>query len=443
MRIGILGAGVSGMTAAWLLQHDHQVTLFEKGSRIGGHVESVPVTLGPETVHGELGTRFFFDSAYPYFLSLLRLLEVPTRWTNLTVCVTEVARAKSFALPPRSPRQVVGLARSPRFVRHLLSLRRMIEQQRGNALLRNSRLTLREHLAQGGYPAAFGPEFAYPFLAACWGAPLTLIPDFPLYSLLKGMPPGRRPGTYEVEGGMSNYLAALRKDLTRVDLRLGLEARSVERRDGLVVVDASGEQHRFDQLIVATTSREAAELLRGVPELAPMQAAVGAFQHWETETVVHGDPAFMPPDRRDWAHNNLFFDGDQAWMTDWQGLRTGQPVFRTWMPKGRPAPSPLYGRRSYHHVLMSAATTQQQAELAAHQGAHGLWVTGMYCVDVDNHESALLSALVPARALAPNAPNLRRLLEGVAANAVHSLDILPQRQPASEPAARPNQSANA
>ena len=94
-------------------------------------------------------------------------------------------------------------------------------------------------------------------------------------------------------------------------------------------------------------------------------------------------------------------------------------------------------------MLMSAATTQQQAELAAHQGAHGLWVTGMYCVDVDNHESALLSALVPARALAPESPNLRRLLEGVAANAVHSLDILPQRQPASEPAARPNQSANA
>jgi hypothetical protein len=92
---------------------------------------------------------------------------------------------------------------------------------------------------------------------------------------------------------------------------------------------------------------------------------------------------------------------------------------------------------------MSSATTRLQSELVAQQGALGVWLTGMYCVDVDNHESALLSALVPARALAPESPNLRRLLKGVAADAVHSLDILPKRQPAPEPAASPNQSANA
>jgi hypothetical protein len=66
-----------------------------------------------------------------------------------------------------------------------------------------------------------------------------------------------------------------------------------------------------------------------------------------------------------------------------------------------------------------------QRRIAALQGAAGLWVTGMYAVDVDNHESALLSALVPARALAPGAPNLRRLLGAVARDAAHGLEVLP------------------
>ena len=67
MRIGIIGAGVSGMTAAWLLQDEHHVTLMDKAPHFGGHVESVPVVLGDKTTHGELGPRFFFDSAYPAF----------------------------------------------------------------------------------------------------------------------------------------------------------------------------------------------------------------------------------------------------------------------------------------------------------------------------------------------------------------------------------------
>ena len=82
MRIGIIGAGGSGMTAAWLLQHDHHVTLIDKAPRLGGHVETVPVVTSGHTVHAELGPRFFFDTAYPYFLALLRLLSVPIRWND-------------------------------------------------------------------------------------------------------------------------------------------------------------------------------------------------------------------------------------------------------------------------------------------------------------------------------------------------------------------------
>ncbi|HTB77787.1 MAG TPA: FAD-dependent oxidoreductase [Polyangiaceae bacterium] len=429
VRIGIIGAGVSGMTAAWLLQHDHRVTLIEKAPRLGGHVETVPVVLEGKTVHAELGPRFFFDTAYPYFLALLRLLAVPLRWSDARVSFTEVAPGHTIVLPPRSPRHVASLLRSPRLVRHVLSLRRLIEEQPAVAARRDFSLTFRRHLEQGRYPASFGPAFAYPFLAACWGAPLDRLPDFPVYSLLKGMPSGTRPGFYEIQGGMSQYLRAFGDELTGVDIRLGVGIRRVDhdihQDERFHVEDDLGERHSFDQLIVATSARDAADLLRGVPAVAEMQATVASFRHFETEIVIHGDASLMPPDRRDWSHNNLFLDGETAWMSDWQGLRDGLPVIRTWLPKGRALPHPLYGRRSFHHLLMSPENAFLQRRIAALQGAAGLWVTGMYAVDVDNHESALLSALVPVQELAPRAQNLGRLLGAVAHDAAHGLEVLP------------------
>ena len=425
MRIGIIGAGVSGMTAAWLLQHDHAVTLIDREPRLGGHVETMPIDVGGTTVHAELGPRFFFDTAYPYFLALLRVLEVPTRWTDAVSSFTDVALGHTVVLPPRSLRHVASLMRSPRLLRHVLSLRRLIEEQAVVSARRDYSITFRRHLEEGGYPATFGPEFAYPFLAACWGVPLHQLPDFPVYSLLKGMPSGKKPGFYEIPGGMSHYVKTFGKELGEVDMRLGLGVRRVDHDEVFTVEDEAGTRHEFDRLIVATSARDAASLLRHVPAAAEMHAILDTVRHFDIDIVVHGDASFMPPDRRDWTHNNLFLDGDKAWMSDWQGLRGGVEVFRSWLPQGRALPEPLYARKSFHHLLMTPENALRQRHIAALQGAAGLWVTGMYAVDVDNHESALLSALVPVNALAPESRNLARLLGAVAHDAAHRLDVLP------------------
>jgi predicted NAD/FAD-binding protein len=225
---------------------------------------------------------------------------------------------------------------------------------------------------------------------------------------------------------MSSYMAAFGRELGNVDVRLGTSVRGIERIEPhYVVIDERGGRHAFEQLIVATSSRDAAALLRGVRAAEEMQAAIAGFRHFQTEIAVHGDAAFMPPARRNWGHINLFFDRDAVWMSDWPGLRDKLPVIRTWLPKGRPPPSPLYASRTYHHLIMTPENAILQQRIASAQGARGLWVTGMYTADVDNHESALLSAVVPVRALAPDAPNLARFLGAVAKDAAHGLEVLP------------------
>ncbi len=294
MRIGIIGAGVSGMTAAWLLQHDHDVCLFDEAPRLGGHVETIPIECNGYTVHAELGARFFFDSAYPYFLALLRVLDVPIRWTHASVSFTEVARGRTIVLPPRSLRHLASLLRAPRLARHLLALRRLVGEQPRIAAGRDFSVTLRRHLAEQSYPGSFGPEFAYPFLAACWGAPLHQLPEFPVYSLLKGMPPGNRPGFYEIPGGMARYIQAFGNELTNVEIRLGAGVRHVAYDQQFHLEDTSGERSRFDRLIVATSSGAASELLHGVSAAAELRATVGSVRTFDADIVVHGDPALMP-----------------------------------------------------------------------------------------------------------------------------------------------------
>lgn len=428
MRIAIIGGGVSGMAAAWFLQHGHEITLFDRDSHLGGHALTFPVDVHGHRVHAETGPRFFFDGPYPYFLTLLRLLGLRLTFCKARIAFFRRARRHTLVLPPRTLRQVGALLRSPRVLRHVLCLNRLSHATHVVSQGRDWSLTLQQYLPQNGYPAAFGPDFIYPFLSACWGASLTEIQGFPAYTLLKGMQrsPGQPAGTYEIDGGMSEYMRAFGRELTRVELRLGTGVRRIRRADGYSIEDERGEEQRFDQVVLATSARDAAKLLSGLQEAEALLEVIQRFRHFEAEIVVHGDPSFMPPRRADWSHINLFDEGDHAWMTDWSGWRHGLPVFRTWMPPRREPPAPLYCRRRFHHLIMTPESATLQRRIAALQGRAGIWLAGMYAVDVDNHESALLSAVPLAQALAPESPNLDRLLRAVRNERRHDLSILPR-----------------
>jgi predicted NAD/FAD-binding protein len=327
-------------------------------------------------------------------------------------------------LPPRSLRHVHSLVRSPRMLRHVLSLQRFVKEKYAVSRGRDWSRTLREHLRQNGYPSSFGPDLIYPLLSACWGAPLAAIEQFPAYSLLKGMP-GRDTGTYEIGGGMAEYMRVFGQQLDRVEVRLSTGIRRIGHDGSFHIEDERGEVRRFDQVVVATASRDAIALLSDLSPAEPLVAVLRRFRHFETEIVIHGDPSFMPPHRADWGIINLFNDGDHAWMTDWSGWRQGLPVFRTWMPPHREAPASPYHRRLYHHLIMTPENLELQRRIAGLQGRAGIWLVGMYAVDVDNHESALLSAIPPALALASESPILRRFLGEVRNQDTHDLSILP------------------
>src|ERR1700742_531823 len=113
------------MATAWFLQHDHEVTLFDRETHLGGHALTCPVLIREHEVYAETGPRFFWDASYPYMVALVRLLGLKLTWCETRMAFFNRARRHTLVLPPRSLRQVWSLLRSPQTLRHVLSLRRL------------------------------------------------------------------------------------------------------------------------------------------------------------------------------------------------------------------------------------------------------------------------------------------------------------------------------
>lgn len=415
MRVAIVGAGLSGMASAYFLQSTHEVTLFERSPRPGGHAATVTVEHAGATVQAELGFRYFFKRSYPYFLALLRILGVAPRWVKGSITIVD-ERGEALVLPPRSLRQLIALVRSPRRIRWLVGLERLRREAGAIVAAGDWSQSLADLLATRRYPAGFGPGLLYPFVAASWGAPLADTPQLPAYDVCKVMlHPGADMGFHDFAGGSAVYVEALTRTLaaTRREFGVGVD-RLARAGAGWRVTDDRGGVHEFDAVVVATESFAAASLLADVPEAAGMCAVIAGFRHFDVDIVVHGDSSLMPPRRADWSEINQCHRDDQAWMTDWPGSAQHVPVFRTWLPAGHPEPREVFARRRFRHLLVGKENLERQRRLAALQGQDRLWVAGMYTTDVDNHESALLSAVAVARGLAPESPALRRLADEAA-----------------------------
>jgi predicted NAD/FAD-binding protein len=417
VRIAIVGGGISGLASAWLLQHAHDVTVYEAAPFLGGHARSIAVPCGERVVYAETGFKYFFDGSYPTLIGLARALGLGLRRCAPSFSMTRAGRGV-LALPPRSPSQVARLFAEPRLLREAIRLYPI--------------------LAAGyveGQPAAarIAESFLYPFVASCWGAPQAIMPDFPAYDVLKVMRRGKGegPGFYEFDGGVSAYIAALIAELGAARLLPGVgAARLVREGRAWRVEDTRGDACAYDRVVVATSAPRAADLLAGPAEGAPLAALIGRFAHFDTRIVIHRDASLMPARRADWALLNIRVDPDAAWTTEWSGWREQAPVFRSWLPAGRALPEGTVHEQSFHHLVVTRESPALQRSIAAEQGRAGLFVAGMYTTDVDNHESALRSALPVAQALSPASPNLRRLLAGSLARRAPAR---PWSRPALEP----------
>lgn len=407
MKIAVVGSGVAGLGAALALKDQHQVVLFEKDARLGGHANTVTIDCNGQAVEVDTGFIVFNEANYPNLVGLLASLEVPTLPTDMSFACAGggVEWSSNF------PRGVFAQKRNllnPAFLRMLNDIRRFNDLARSD--LGRPELTglpLGAYLQRHGFSAAFRDLYLLPMGAAIWSTSSGRIGDFPTESFLRflsnhGLLQFTPPTWRTIDGGSRRYVRQI-AGLLGDRLRLQTQVKRVRRTPGSVLIeDGSGQTEAFDQVILACHSDQSLALLADAdPEERDLLGAIG---YTANRAILHRDPALMPRRRNAWASWN-YMSGKTAgsnayvtyWMNNLQSLTTDEPLFVT-LNGPAPEASRVIAEFDYAHPQFDTAALAAQGRFGRIQGRGGVWHAGAW-LGYGFHEDGLTSGLKVALAL--------------------------------------------
>jgi uncharacterized protein len=413
MKIAVLGSGIAGLSAAWLLRQIADVTLFEADDRVGGHSHTVEVPQPDGSVLPiDTGFIVYNIATYPNLIALFEHLGVTTQPSDMSFSVSLAAGSREYSSD--SAFHMLGHGGNLLRLSHWRMLQDLLRFYRGAADLCAAppTMSLGHYLDQYGYSAAFRDQHLLPMAGAIWSASPQAILAFPAASFghffanhgLFELNIKRRPPWRTVAGGSRRYVEKL---LAASGANLQLQSPVVEIVGGETKATLrlrNGQSAEFDHIVSALPAHHAAKALTIADPQA--RALLSAFSYSANEVWLHQDPALMPRRRRLWASWNYFqAQGEMAqrigvsyWMNRLQSLPTQASYFVTLNPLRPPQADLILRKLSYDHPQFDGAALTAQKRLHEIQGKNRLWFCGSYC-GYGFHEDALVSALAVAKGL--------------------------------------------
>ncbi|WP_421737031.1 NAD(P)/FAD-dependent oxidoreductase [Caulobacter sp.] len=406
LNIAVIGAGIAGLSAAWLLSKRHDVTLYEADDRLGGHANTIDV----EGVPVDTGFIVYNEPNYPNLVALFRHLDVPTVDSDMSfgVSLDDGALEYSSNNLLAQKRNVVN----PRFLRMLLDVTRFYKAGARDVveLEKGGLCRLDDYLRQQGFGQAFAEDHLLPQAAAIWSASMRDIREFPAAALLRFfdnhglmLPIDKRPTWRTVVGGSRAYVSRLEADF-QGEILLSSPVRRITRGpDGAMVEDATGRARRFDQVVIGAHADQALTMLAS-PTADEVQL-LGAFRYSRNRAVLHRDKALMPKRPAAWASwNHVGHRGESGeggvtyWMNKLQPLDSADPFFLSLNPQASPGAAHTLHDQVYEHPLFDGPAMLAQRRLWSLQGRDRVWFCGAY-FGSGFHEDGLQAGLAVAEQL--------------------------------------------
>lgn len=418
-RVAIVGGGISGLAAAWLLKDEHRVVLYEAESRLGGHARTVLAgRRGDQPV--DTGFIVFNRINYPHLSAMFDALDVPIAPSDMSFSASLDGGRFEYGL--RDLRAVFAQPRNavdPRFLRMVRDILRFNARALDHAI--DPEMSLRAFLASLGTGAWFRDRYLLPLSGAIWSMPTEGILDFPARALVRFFDNHallHHSGQHRwltVRGGSVEYVRRLQAALIRagVEIRTGARVAALRRdADGAVVTPAGGPAEHFDEVILACHSDQALALLED-PTSAE-RAALSAIRYQPNRAVLHADMRAMPRRRRVWSSWNYRASGPSRgagidltyWMNALQPIPADDPVFVTLNPTREIDEALVYDATDFAHPVYDGPAQAARIRLANMNGARATWYCGAWMRD-GFHEDGFASAVAAARRIiAKRAPLL-------------------------------------
>ena len=412
-RIAIIGGGISGLAAAYLLSPHHRVTLYESDTRLGGHARTVMARRnGDQPV--DTGFIVFNYSNYPHLTSMFRDLDVPVEKSDMSFGATINNGQVEYGL--RDIAAVFGQRRNllrPGFARMVRDILRF--NARAEATAFDDTMTVGDLMAELNLGTWFRDYYLKPICGAIWSTPPDGITAFPARSLVQFfrnhalLSARGQHQWWTVSGGSIEYVrrleAALRANGT--EIRTGAPIQAVT-RDGLrpQVHVAGAEPEAFDQVIMACHSDQALRLL--AQPTAAEHAALSAVGYQDNHMILHRDETQMPRRRACWSSWVYKADttaqqsqiGVTYWMNRLQNIDEGDPLFVSLNPCQTIRDDLIYDQKTFRHPVFDGPALKAQKQIQAMQGQNGTWFAGAW-LRHGFHEDGFASAVRVARQLDP------------------------------------------
>lgn len=379
-RVAVVGSGVAGMTAAYLLSRAYDVTVFEQDDRLGGHVHThrIVEAVG-RTVSVDSGFIVHNDRTYPLLGRLFRELGIVRHPTEMSMSIVDRASGLEYA----GGRGVRGVLAHPRRALDPQFLRLLVEVRRFHRLAARflatgeeaDQTTYGEFLAEHGFSNRFIDLFAIPVVSCVWSMGAAMALEYPAQYLFRfldnhGMlAVSGSPQWFTVVGGASTYIDAIVRMLP--DVRSGRRVNAVRRGlDHVEVTDSRGDVERFDRVVVATHPDQALALLADATEAE--STVLGAIRYSSSEVILHTDERLLPHARNaraSWNYLTPSNSGSQDapvvtyWMNRLQGIESDREYLVTLNAREHVDPNRILAVMNYQHPIYDASSLAAQGKL--------------------------------------------------------------------------------
>ncbi len=410
MRIAIVGSGISGLTAAYLLNRRHDITVFESGDKIGGHTATIDVEADGSRQAVDTGFIVYNDWTYPNFIELLSQLQVASQPTRMGFSVScrqtglEYSGAGLNAL--FAQRRNLLRPRHWRMLKDILRFNREAVSDLAAGRIQGS-ATLGGYLTEKRYSKAFIQHYLVPMGSAIWSASTDTMLNFPLAFFVRFfknhglLSISDRPQWRVIRGGSREYLTPLTAGF-KDSIHTGTAVQSIRRRQDKVLVSyqRDGEDlsiDTFDQVVIASHSDQALRMLADAS--AAETAVLGAMPYQDNDVVLHTDTSLLPERRSTWSSWNYLlteFQQERAVLTYnmniLQGLDCPTTYCVTLNHTAAIDPAKVLGRFNYAHPVFSLAGIEAQQRWGEINGVNRTWFCGAYWGN-GFHEDGVVSAL--------------------------------------------------
>ncbi len=404
LRVAVVGSGVAGIVAAYLLQREHQVTLFEKNDYIGGHTHTIEIEGGEDRgLAVDTGFIVFNDRTYPNFIRFIGQLGVhfqkaPMSFSYFDPTLDFMYNSSRLFADRRNFFR-------PSFWKLLLEIVSFNRQAR--RLIKRGVLTelsLGEFLKQFKFSDNFINQYIIPMGAAIWSTPDSDMMRFPASTFIRFLDNhglltiNDQPQWYTISGGSREYVRAfLRSFQGEVVKNAGIER--IKRSNGCVQILRGEEWQTFDRVVIAAHADQALKLLEDPSE--DEKRLLSPWQYTKNEVILHNDISVLPPIKGVWAAWNYIRTEDDSrtdlmtmsyYMNQLQKLETQRDYCVSLNSSVDINPDLVIERLEYSHPLYNFDAVNTQQDLPSLNGVNLTYFCGSY-FRYGFHEDAVFSAV--------------------------------------------------